>query len=428
MTSPHVYVLPGLRSPFAKIDKDLEALDALALSAPVIQQTVAGDSGPGRGRAGEIDLVLWGSVIPSLRVSNWGREAWFDSGLDEGVPAQGIVQACATSLAAATHAAGQVAAGRAKLVLCGGVESMSSTEVGLSRSFSRKIRRTAQAGSPVRMISSLAKIRPRDLKISVPGVNERTTGKSMGQHAEEMAREWAIPREAQDRFALASHQRATRNDGEFFRDLIVSPGTFSTDRDTLPRSGTSLEKLASLRPVFSKDGTLTAGTSSPLTDGAAACWVADEAGLRLLPDRLPRARLVDWEQAAIDPDRDGLLIAPAIAVARMLRRNRLSLGDVGLWEIHEAFSAQVLCTIEALENEQWIADRAGVEGGLGEFPRQSINPNGGSVAIGHPFGATGARILSQTVRELAELPSGTRAVVSVCAAGGLGHVALLESP
>lgn len=427
MIKPSAYVLPGLRSPFAKIDKELGPLDALALSAPVIQQTVAGDEGPGRDHAHEIDLVLWGSVIPSLRASNWGREAWFDSGLDPRVPAQSIVQACATSLAAATHAAGQVVAGRAGLVLCGGVESMSSTEIGLSRALSRKVRRTAQAGSPARMVRSLAAIRPRDLKLSIPGVNERTTGKSMGEHAEEMAREWGIPREAQDRFALASHQRATRNDGEFFRDLLVSPGTFPADRDGLPRPGTSLEKLGSLRPVFSKDGTLTAGNSSPLTDGAAACWVAGEAGLRSLPEKLPRARLLDWEQAAIDPDRDGLLIAPAIAVARMLRRRDLGLPDIDLWELHEAFSAQVLCTIEALENEEWLADRAGVQGGLGEFPRQSINPNGGSVAIGHPFGATGARILSQAVRELAGMPSGTRCVVSVCAAGGLGHVALLEA-
>ena len=427
MSHPDLFVLPGLRSPFAKVDLDLAPFDALGLSAPVIQQTVAGESGPGRERAGSIDLVLWGAVIPSLSVSNWGREVWFESGLDERVPGQGIVQACATSIAAATQAAGQIAAGRAGLVLCGGVESMTSTQIGLSRSLSRKVRRTAQAGSPVRMVSSLAKVRPSDLKISVPGVKERTTGKTMGEHAEEMAREWGIPREAQDRFALASHQRATRDDASFFRPLLVSPGTFPTDRDTLPRPSTSLEKLATLRPVFAKEGTITAASSSPLTDGAAACWVADATGVSRLPDHLPRARLVDWEQAAIDPSRDGLLIAPAIAIARLLARRDLGLEDVALWEIHEAFSAQVLSTIEALENREWIADRAGVDADLGAFPRQSINPNGGSIALGHPFGATGARILSQAVREMASLPPGERAVVSVCAAGGLGHIALLES-
>ncbi|MFV1987049.1 MAG: acetyl-CoA C-acyltransferase [Gemmatimonadota bacterium] len=427
MTQSSVFVLPGLRSPFAKIDRELGGYDALALSVPVIQQTVAGESGPGRRHADSIDLVLWGAVIPSLSVSNWGREVWFDSGLSPGVPAQGIVQACATSLAAATHAAGQISAGRADLILCGGVESMTNTQIGLSRSLSRKLRRTAQAGSPTRMITSLAKIRPSDLKISIPGVKERTTGRSMGEHAEDMAKEWDVPREAQDRFALASHQRSTRDEGSFFRPMLVSPGTFPTDRDDLPRPGTSLEKLSSLRPVFARDGTVTAGTSSPLTDGAAACWVAGTRGLSRLPDHLPRARLLDWEQAAIDPGRDGLLIAPAIAIARMLVRRGLELGDIGLWEIHEAFSAQVLATLEALDDRSWLADRAGVDQDLGEFPRQSINPNGGSVALGHPFGATGARILSQTVHELVDSPAGTRAVVSVCAAGGLGHVALLES-
>ena len=250
----------------------------------------------------------------------------------------------------------------------------------------------------------------------------------MGQHAEEMAREWGIPREAQDGFALASHEGATRDDGTFFRPLLVTPGTFSVDRDTLPRADTSLEKLAGLRPAFSRSsGTLTAGNSSPLTDGAAACWVASENGLSTLPDALPRARLVDWAQAAIDPEREGLLIAPAIAIADLLHRHGLSLDDIGLWEIHEAFAAQVLCTVAALGSREWLAARSPVKDGLGTFPRERINPNGGSVALGHPFGATGARILSQAVLELAERPAGTRAIVSVCAAGGLGHVALLEA-
>jgi len=427
MSTPAVYVLPGLRSPFTKIDRELAELDALSLSVPVIQQTVAGDGGPGRDRADEIDLVLWGAVIPSLSVSNWAREAWFDSGLDERVPAQSIVQACATSLAAATQAAGQVAAGRAGLVLCGGVESMSHTQIGLSDALSVKVRRTAQAGSPVRMVASLAQIRPADLKISIPGVKERTTGKTMGEHAEEMAREWDVSRQAQDRFALASHERATRDGGAFFRPLLVSPGTFPADRDTIPRSDGSMETLGSLRAAFSKAGTLTAGNSSPLTDGAAACWVARKDALPLFPEDAPRARLLDWEQAAIDPRHDGLLIAPALAIARLLARRGLALENVELWEFHEAFAAQVLSTLAALEAPEWLRERAGVDADLGPFPRQAINPNGGSVALGHPFAATGARLLSQTVHELSRRSAGTRAVISVCAAGGLGHVALLEA-
>lgn len=422
------FVLPGLRTPFAKIDRELSGFDGLALSAPVIRQTVAGEGGPGRSAAGTIDLVLWGAVIPTLSVSNWGREVWLEAGLAPRVPAQGIVQACATSIAAATHAGGQVGAGRADLVLCGGVESVSHTQIGLSAGLSRGMRRAGGAGSLPRMVRSLSGIRPRDLRLSVPAVKERTTGKSMGEHAEEMARDWGIARAAQDRFALASHEGATRGDGAFFRRLLVTPGTFPVDRDTLPRADTSPEKLAALRPAFSPaGGTLTAGNSSPLTDGAAACWVASEAGLRRLPDSLPRARLVDWQQAAVDPHRDGLLIAPALAIAHLLHRHQLSLGDIGLWEFHEAFAAQILCTIAALEDPEWLAARSPAADGLGAFPRGRLNPNGGSVALGHPFGATGARLLSQTVLELHGHAPGTRAIVSVCAAGGLGHVALLEA-
>ncbi|MFQ5678288.1 MAG: thiolase family protein [Gemmatimonadota bacterium] len=425
---PEIYVLPGLRSPFCKIDRELAAHDALELSVPVVQQTVAGERGVGAARSGSVDLVLWGSVIPSLAVSNWGREVWLDAGLDPHVPAQTVIQACGTSLAAATQAAGQIRAGRAHLALCGGVESMTSTQIGLSRGLSRTIRRAAGAGSPGRTLRTLRGLRLRDLKISIPGIDERTTGKSMGAHCEEMAREWGIPREEQDRLALASHQRAVGGREAFYRPMLVSPGTFPVTDDRIPRADTSLDKLATLRPAFApRGGTLTAGNSSPLTDGAAACWVASAEGAGRLPPELPRARLVDWEQAAIDPRREGLLMAPAIAIPRLLERHGLGYGDVELWEIHEAFAAQVLCTLRALESPEWLREKAGVQGELGRFPENRMNPHGGSVALGHPFAATGARLLSQTVVELHGRPAGTRAVVSICAAGGLGHVALLEA-
>lgn len=427
-TSPEVFVLPGLRSPFCKVDRELGKLDALELSAPVVQQTVAGELGLGRDRAGDIDLVLWGTVIPTLAVSNWAREVWFDSGLDATVPAQTIVQACASSLAAATHAAGQVRARGIGLVLCGGVESITHTQIGLSKGLSRTLRRVASAGGAGHAARSLAQVRLSDLKLAIPAVRERKTGKTMGQHAEEMAVEWNISREAQDELALASHSRASVDGGAFFRPLLVSPGTFPADRDTIPRTDTTIEKLAGLRPAFEvARGTLTAGNSSPLTDGAAACWVASTEGAERLPSTLPRARLLDWEEAAIDLRRDGLLIAPAIAIARLLARHDLEFGDIELWELHEAFAAQVLATIAALQSPEWLRDRSGIPRDFGSFPGNRINPNGGSVALGHPFAATGARMLSQTVRELSDRPAGTLAAVSVCAAGGLGHVALMEA-
>lgn len=423
------FILPGLRSPFTRMDRELADFSALQLSVPVTQQTVVSETGLGRDNAGDVDLILWGSVIPSLSISNWAREVWLDSALDPHVPAQTIIQACATSLAGATHAAGQAAAGRLDIALVGGVESMSDTQIGLSRGLSRTVRRSAGSRGPKQLLQTLGDIRMSDIRVSIPAVKERSTRKSMGEHAEEMAKEWGVTREEQDELALASHRRAiAAQESGFFRDLIVTPGTFPVDRDTLPRSGTTLEKMSVLSPVFDKtQGTLTAANSSPLTDGAAACWVASEDGARAFSDDLPRVRLLDWEEAAIDPRREGLLIAPAIAIPRMLARHGLAYGDIVLWELHEAFAAQVLCTLKALETPEWIRDKAGVEMDFGPFPGDRLNPNGGSIALGHPFAATGARILSQTVRELAEMEGGSRCVVSICAAGGLGHVALLEA-
>lgn len=422
-----VFVAPGLRSPFAKIDRELADLDGLRLSVPVVQQTVVGERGPSE--PGLVDLVLWGAVIPDLEVSNWGREVWLEAGLDPLVPAQGIVQACATSLAAATHAAGQIHAGQADLALCGGVESMSGVQIGLRKGASRALRRLGTAGGPGEALSALGSLSLSDLGLHVPEVEERTTGLTMGEHAEIMARDWDVPRQKQDEVAAASHHRsaAAREEG-FFRPLLVSPGTYDTDRDGIVRPDTSVEALAGLPPAFDRDrGTLTAGNSTPLTDGAAACWVGSDPGMGRLPGTVPRARLVDWRQEAVDLRSEGLLMAPAVALPRMLEEHGLTYGDVELWEIHEAFAAQVLSTVRALESEEWLRDRAGVSGDFGQVPIDRINPNGGTIALGHPFAATGARILSQAVRELGLRPAGTLGVVSICAAGGLGHVALLES-
>jgi acetyl-CoA C-acetyltransferase len=224
------------------------------------------------------------------------------------------------------------------------------------------------------------------------------------------------------------HQRVVAaQDRDFFADLIVPLDGIT--KDHFPRRDTSIEKLAKLKPVFDRSsgrGTLTAGNSSPLTDGAAAIWVATEEGLDRLPGGLPRARLVDFEIAAVDIFNEGLLMAPVSAIPRVLARHGLKFDDIALWEIHEAFSAQVLCHVKALEDQNFVREKAGVEHIFGSFPRDRMNPNGGSVALGHPFAATGARILSQALKELAALPKGSRAIVSICADGGLGTVALLE--
>ncbi|MGH8578802.1 MAG: acetyl-CoA C-acyltransferase, partial [Gammaproteobacteria bacterium] len=268
-----------------------------------------------------------------------------------------------------------------------------------------------------------------DIRLHIPSVTNRTTGMSMGEQTEITAKEWDIRRDDQDRVALESHQRAIAAwERGFFDDLVIPIGDLR--RDSIPRKDTSLEKLARLAPSFDRTsgrGTLTAGNSSPLTDGAASLWVASPIGLGTLPANVPAAKLIDWEISSIDFRTEGLLMAPAFAIPRLLARHGLRYVDIDLWEIHEAFAAQLLFHIKALDSRDFVRHKAGVEAALGTFPPDRANPNGGSVALGHPFGATGARILSQAVKELSNGRPGRYAIVSICTDGGQGGVVLLQS-
>ncbi len=415
------WLVPGVRTPFARVDGGLRALDAVALSVPVAKamgaQLAAGT---------RPDLVVWGTVASNLGWSNIAREVLIDSGMDGHTPAFSTVLACSTSMVAAFEAAGMLG-GTHGLALVGGVESMSRVQIALSQGLSDWLRRLTQARTVGERIDRLLEIPFSEVKLHVPGVKNRATGRSMGEHCEEMAKAWKIAREDQDRLAFTSHERAVKALATgFFDDLVIPAG--EATRDGIPRADSTVEKLAKLKPAFDREaGTITAGNASPLTDGAAALWVATEEGLSRLPAGRPRARLVDWEIAAVDILKEGLLMAPAYAIPRLLARHGLALADIDLWEIHEAFAAQVLCNVAAIEDEAFVREKAGVSAALGKFPWERFNPNGGSVAIGHPFGATGARILSQAVKELAAMGPGKRAVVSICADGGLGTVALLES-
>jgi acetyl-CoA C-acetyltransferase len=418
-----VWLAAGVRTPFAKVDGPLAQRDVLTLSAPVLRAM-------GERAKGPIDFAVWGTVLPNLHYSNLAREAWLEAKLDPRVPAFSTVMACSTSMVAAFEAASMLRPGARDLAIVGGVESMSRVQLGLGQELSDRLRGLAQARGLGKKVKALARLRPKQLRLHMPRAVNRVTGKSMGEHCEEMAKTWSISRAEQDALALESHQRAVAaQDRGFFDDLLVPMDGLS--RDTIPRRDTSLEKLARLELAFDREsgrGTLTAGNSTPFTDGAAALWVATDAGLGRLPANLPRVRLVDFEIAAVDLYREGLLMAPTYAIPRLLARHGLGFADVRLWEIHEAFSAQVACTLKALEDRAYVRDTVGVAADLGAFPRDRMNPNGGSVAIGHPFGATGARILSQAVKELADMPEGSRAIVSICADGGLGTVALLERP
>jgi acetyl-CoA C-acetyltransferase len=423
MNSRNTWLVAGLRTPFARVDGALRQLDAVALSVPVAKAMAA--ELPQGGRP---DLVVWGTVAPNLGWSNIAREVVIEAGLDPTTPAFTTVLACSTSMVAVFEAAGMLSAD-VSVALCGGVESMSRVQIGLKQGLSDFIRRFSQARSIGERIDRVGEFHWRDFGLHVPSVANRATGKSMGEHCEEMAKQWKIARADQDRIALQSHQRAVKAMASgFFDDLVIPVGAVA--KDGVPRADSSAEKLAALKPAFDRasgQGTITAGNSSPLTDGAASIWVADDAGLARLPANRPRARLADWEMAAVDIFHEGLLMAPAYAIPRLLARNNLTLEAIDLWEIHEAFAAQVLCNVAALESEDFLREKVRIDARLGKFPWERWNPNGGSVAIGHPFGATGARILSQAVKELAALGRGKRAVVSICADGGVGTVALLTT-
>jgi len=417
-----IWLACGLRTPFVNVDGPFASRDSLGLSVPVVQAMARQADGP-------IDFAVWGSVVVNLAYANLAREIWLEARLDPHVPTFTTIMQCSTSMAGVFEATGILDQRRAALAIVGGNESMTRVQIGLGQDLSVWLRREFQARSTAERLQLLRRLRPSDIRLYVPAVKNRVTGRSMGEHTEDMAKEWNIGRREQDELALEGHQRAVAaQDRGFFADLIVPLD--GVDKDHFPRRDTSLEKLAKLKPVFDRlsgRGTLTAGNSSPLTDGAAGIWVATEAGFARLPATLPRVRLVDFEMAAVDIFHEGLLMAPVSAIPRLLARHGLAYEDIALWEIHEAFSAQVLCHIKALEDKGFVRAKAGVENTFGRFPRERMNPNGGSVALGHPFAATGARILSQAVKELATMPAGSRAIVSICSDGGLGTVALLQS-
>jgi acetyl-CoA C-acetyltransferase len=416
-----IFLASGLRTPFGRGGGALAGYDAISLSVPVVQ-AMAGQLADQRP-----DLVLWGTVIPSLGWSNLAREIWLDASLDATVPSFSVVLACSTSMTAAFAAAGMIGAGT-DVVMVGGAETMSRPTIGLTAATSDRLR-ALFAKDPAEALATLGKLQPADFILPAKGWANRITGRTMGDHMEETVKQWGITRQAQDEWAYKSHMRAVAGwESGFFKDLVIALPEIATD--AIPRPDTTLEKLAALPPAFDKasgHGSLAAGNSSPITDGAAGLWVLSERGRTRLRDGIPTVKLVDYEIAAVDFRVDGLLMAPSFAIPRLLDRHGLSFEDIALWEIHEAFAAQLLANVAALEKPGWIAERVQISRDFGRFPWERVNPHGGSVAIGHPFGATGARDLSQAVKELAAMPKGSKAIVSVCADGGEGTVALLEN-
>ena len=378
----------------------------------------------------EIDEVIWGQVIPSVLTPNVAREVSLLPQLPRSVPAYTLNRACASGALAVSNAADQIVQGHADVILTGGVESLSDVPILHSRRFSRTLVEAGKAKSLGARLGAFARVRPRDLVPVTPAIAEPSTGESMGQSAEKMAKENGISREDQDRIALMSHQRAAAGtkDGRLTRE--IAPWFAGEDMatpitsDNGIRVDTSLEQLAQLKPVFDrKYGSVTAGNSSPLTDGASAVLLMAEEKAQALGYQ-PLAYIRSYAVAAVDPGWQ-LLMGPAYAVPRALDRAGITWKDVGLLEIHEAFAAQVLSNIQAWGSRQWAA-KLGRKEPVGEVNWEITNVMGGSIAIGHPFGATGGRIITTLANEMVrrDVQFG---LLSICAQGGMGFAMVLEN-
>jgi acetyl-CoA C-acetyltransferase len=418
-----VAVLGGNRIPFARSDSayahasNQDMLTA-ALDGLVERFNLAGE------RLGD---VVAGAVLKHSRDFNLTRESVLGSTLDHATPAHDVQQACDTSLQAALAVGHKIALGQIEVGIAGGVDTTSDAPVALNEDLRRVLMRANQAKSVVERVKLLGHLRPGQIVPDIPRNAEPRTGLSMGEHQARTTAQWEIGREAQDELAAASHQQAAAAYERGFFDDLVTP-YLGLARDENLRPDSTVEQLAKLKPVFGKgdDATMTAGNSTPLTDGAATVllasdgWAADR-GLPVL------AHLTNAEEAAVDyvHGDEGLLMAPVYAVPRLLERAGLGLGDFDLYEIHEAFAGQVLTTLAAWEDADFCRERLGLAGPLGSIDRDRLNVVGSSLAVGHPFAATGARILATAAKLLAERGSG-RALVSICAAGGQGVVAIVE--
>jgi len=365
-----------------------------------------------------------GAVLKHSRDFNLTREAVLSSGLSAETPAFDLQRACGTSLDTAIVIGLKIATGQIDSGIAGGVDTASDVPIVYPDAYRKLLLRSARGRSLGDRVKPWFGLKPAYLKPQLPGVSEPRTGLSMGQSCELMAKTWKISREAQDQLAFESHRKAAAAwDEGFFNDLVVEFRGLKQDNNV--RRDTTLEKLAKLRPSFDVQGTLTAGNSTPMTDGASAVLLASEewAKARGLP---VLAHLTYGKYAAVDfVNKEGLLMAPAYAVPRMLQDANLKLQDFDFYEIHEAFEAQVLCTLKAWESEAFCRERLGLNEALGSIDRARLNVKGGSVAIGHPFAATGGRILATLAKLLAERGNG-RGLISVCTAGGMGVTAIVE--
>lgn len=420
-----VAVVAGVRTPFTRAGTVFSALSAIELGKYCVAELIQRSNLTGK----EVDALVFGTVVPNVLAPNIAREVSLMPLLPKGVQAFSVSRACASANQAITDAADQIALGHADVAIAGGAESLSSVPILHSRGFADALVSASRAKSVTARLGAVARIRPRDLVPVTPAIAEPTTGETMGQSAEKMAKINDISREDQDHFALRSHRLAAAGtaDGRITAEIapVVVPPRFETvvTVDNGVREDTSYDKLAALKPVFDRRyGTVTAGNSSPLTDGGAAVLLMSEDAARAL-GYVPLGYIRSYAYAALDPGEE-LLMGPVLAAPVALARAGLTLDDMDLVEMHEAFAAQVLSNLKGFESQAW-AERAGFDRPVGEVDRARLNVMGGSIAIGHPFGATGARITTTLLDEL-NRRNARYGLMTVCAAGGLGFAMVLE--
>ena len=418
-----VAVLGGNRIPFARSntvysDASNQEMLTAAIDGLATRFGLEGE------RVGE---VVAGAVLKHARDFNLTRESVLGSKLSAETPATDIQQACATGLQGAIQVANKIALGQIEVGIAGGTDTTSDAPVAISDKLRKKLMRVNAARDTKGRLTALAAIRPTDIGLDIPQNGEPRTGLSMGEHAALTALEWQVGREEQDELAATSHQRLAAAYDAGFLDDQITPFR-GLERDSNLRADSSAEKLAKLKPVFGKGeaATMTAGNSTPLTDGASVVLLASEEWAKEHGHPV-LAYLTASETAAVDyvHGGEGLLMAPAYAMARMLSREGYSLQDFDFFEIHEAFASQVLATLKAWEDPIFCKERLGLDAPLGAIDRARLNVNGSSLAAGHPFAATGGRILMNLAKLLEQQGSG-RGVISVCAAGGQGVTAILE--
>lgn len=421
-----VAIVGGVRTPFVKSGTVFRDLTALDLGKLVVSELVQRTELP----VAQIDQLVFGTVIHKVSVSNLAREIVLAAGLPKTLEAFSVTRACATGMQAMTCAADSIALGQIDVAIVGGVEAMSDIPITYSRPVAKAIVNASKGKSIVDKIRAFSDVQAKDLLPVAPAIAEYSTGLSMGESAEKMAKENGISREAQDAWAHQSHSRAARawETGAFANEVmhVLVPPKFDNAviEDNTVRKDSTLEGYARLKPVFDKRyGTITAGTSSPLTDGAAALLLMSEEKARELGMK-PLGFLRSYAYAAVDPSWQ-LLQAPAFSAPKALKRAELALADIDLVEIHEAFAAQVLSNLQAWGSKKFADEHLNGALPIGEVPESKMNPNGGSIALGHPFSATGPRMVHQALRELAARGQNT-ALLSVCTAGGMGVAVILE--